>query len=91
MTALLVHCRGNTRVFTGPFSIGRRGADLLIDDDYVSPIHALFRPDGLHWDIEDNGSTNGTRVNGATISRNYPLVKGDQVTVGRTTFTVVPV
>lgn len=50
-------------------------------DSSVSRRHAEVRPVGDGWLLVDNGSTNGTRVNGATITERR-LVDGDAVTVG---------
>jgi pSer/pThr/pTyr-binding forkhead associated (FHA) protein len=64
-----------------------RGAqnDLTLEsDDFASARHAKIEPrrDGV-W-IEDVGSTNGTYVNGARISKPRPLRAGDVIRVGAT-------
>ena len=63
-----------------------RGApnDIPLDDDFASTRHARVEPrrDGV-W-IEDVGSTNGTSVNGVTLTGPRKLVPGDVVRVGRT-------
>jgi pSer/pThr/pTyr-binding forkhead associated (FHA) protein len=64
-----------------------RGAqnDLTLEsDDFASARHAKIEPrrDGV-W-IEDVGSTNGTYVNGARISKPRPLRAGDVIRVGST-------
>jgi pSer/pThr/pTyr-binding forkhead associated (FHA) protein len=64
-----------------------RGAqnDLTLDsDDFASARHARIEPrrDGV-W-VEDVGSTNGTYVNGARISKPRVLRNGDVVRVGST-------
>jgi hypothetical protein len=64
-----------------------RGAqnDLTLEsDDFASARHAKIEPrrDGV-W-IEDVGSTNGTYVNGARISKQRVLRAGDMIRVGST-------
>ena len=64
-----------------------RGAqnDLALDsDDFASARHARIEPrrDGV-W-VEDIGSTNGTYVNGARISKARVLRNGDVIRVGAT-------
>jgi pSer/pThr/pTyr-binding forkhead associated (FHA) protein len=59
--------------------------DLALDsDDFASARHARIEPrrDGV-W-IEDVGSTNGTYVNGARISKARTLRSGDVIRVGST-------
>jgi hypothetical protein len=53
-------------------------------DDFVSTTHAKFSPrhDGV-W-IEDNGSTNGTYLNGIRLTRARKLAQGDIVRIGET-------
>src|SRR5690242_2705097 len=38
-------------------------------DEYVSRTNFVLRPIGGRWQIEDLGSTNGTRVNGRKVRR----------------------
>jgi hypothetical protein len=64
-----------------------RGAqnDLALEqDDFASARHARFEPrrDGV-W-VSDGGSTNGTFVNGARLSKPRRLSPGDVVRVGST-------
>jgi pSer/pThr/pTyr-binding forkhead associated (FHA) protein len=59
--------------------------DLALDsDDFASARHARIEPrrDGV-W-VEDIGSTNGTYVNGARISKARVLRNGDVIRVGAT-------
>lgn len=82
---------GDPRVFTGPFSIGTgEECELRIADQYASSLHARCAPQGGDWVIEDQGSVNGTRVNGVPAWGPWPLRKGDLVRIGRTTLTMVP-
>ena len=58
--------------------------DVPLDDDFASARHARIEPrrDGV-W-VEDAGSTNGTFVNGARISKPRRLKPGDVIRVGNT-------
>lgn len=60
-----------------------RSADCAIHltDTSVSRRHAELRPSGSSWAIADLGSTNGTKVNGASAT-NAALRDGDTITVG---------
>jgi hypothetical protein len=56
----------------------------LEHDDFASARHARFEPrrDGV-W-VSDAGSTNGTYVNGARLSKPRRLAPGDVIRVGST-------
>jgi hypothetical protein len=72
-------------------TIGRGGgcAIALPDDTFVSTLHArVFLHEGELW-LEDLGSTNGTRVDGAPISTAVRLRKGSEVRIGNTSFEVL--
>ncbi len=59
-------------------------ADIVLDDLYVSDEHAEIVRDNDGWSVRDLGSTNGTFLNGAKVSRPTPLSAGDQLRVGKT-------
>ena len=42
-------------------------SDIVIDDARVSWHHAVLRPDGDHWTLEDEHSTNGTYADGRRV------------------------
>ncbi len=68
----------------GMTRIGRSAsADIAFDDGSVSRRHAVLitRSDGA-VEVRDDGSLNGTRVNGERVRR-HVLAHGDVVTVGR--------
>jgi pSer/pThr/pTyr-binding forkhead associated (FHA) protein len=69
----------------GPInSIGRNvNNTIFVEDDFVSANHAMLTFRGRSWFIEDQGSTNGTYVNGTRIDRRVALSFGDELTVGR--------
>ena len=73
---------------TLPATVGRgEEADVCVHDSWASRIHCrLVERDGELW-VEDEKSSNGTRVNGqaVTVAR---IQAGDELTVGITTLRV---
>ncbi len=83
---------GSRRVFRYEFDndraqilLGRRGGvDVLLPDARVSLVHArIERRKGSYY-LVDDGSTNGTRLNGAPVATGVrnPLSEGDRITIG---------
>lgn len=74
-----------TTIALGPInSIGRNvNNTIFVEDDFVSANHAMLTFRGRSWFVEDQGSTNGTYVNGHRIDRAVALSFGDEVTIGR--------
>jgi DNA-binding NtrC family response regulator len=71
------------RVTLSSFSVGRRGRnDLVLDDSKVSGSHfrIFFGPSGFM--LEDEGSTNGTFVNGIRVMEPVPLFAGTVIRAG---------
>ena len=65
------------------YSIGRQTTcDIVIADHNVSRVHAEIRVVHGTWQIDDRGSTNGTRVNGTVIVEPTPLAAGDVIAFG---------
>ena len=65
------------------YSIGRQTTcDIVIADHNVSRVHAEIKIIQGTWRIDDRGSTNGTRVNGAVIVEPTPLASGDVIAFG---------
>ena len=63
--------------------IGRQTTcDIVIADHNVSRVHAEIRVVHGICQIDDRGSTNGTRVNGAVIVEPTPLASGDVIAFG---------
>ncbi|MFB6619628.1 FHA domain-containing protein [Streptomyces sp. NPDC056367] len=60
---------GSTRMSPGrSYHVGRDPlCEICLDDARVSWHHAILRPDGDHWMIEDEDSTNGTWVDGHRV------------------------
>ncbi len=64
-----------------PVEIGRKHGDLLLEDPLVSGRHAtIFCRDG-RWFIQDQGSTNGTMVDGRLV-RELELKPGAEIAIG---------
>jgi pSer/pThr/pTyr-binding forkhead associated (FHA) protein len=56
----------------------------VLDDTYVSQVHArIFAKNGGYM-VEDLGSTNGTYVNRRRITSPTEVQRGDQVKIGKT-------
>lgn len=66
-----------------PFSrIGREGPEVRVLGPSVSRRHAILWRTERRWLIEDAGSRNGTRLNGALVGGPRPLRHGDVVEFG---------
>src|SRR5437588_6979231 len=64
-------------------------ADLVINDQSLSRVHASINRDGARVWIIDEGSTNGSLVNGAAVpASGTPLRDGDEIYLGNTTIVV---
>jgi pSer/pThr/pTyr-binding forkhead associated (FHA) protein len=57
---------------------------IILDDTYVSQVHARIFPRGNAVVVEDLGSTNGTYLNRKRVSAPSELQRGDKVKIGRT-------
>jgi pSer/pThr/pTyr-binding forkhead associated (FHA) protein len=63
--------------------IGRgRKADLALAEATISRAHAVIGFDGQAFYVEDLGSTNGTLVNGARVTK-QPLKTDDEIQMGK--------
>lgn len=58
---------------------------LVVDDEFASSRHARIFPRAEGWFVEDQGSRNGTIVNGAPVTGAVPVESGAVIKVGRTT------
>lgn len=57
---------------------------LILEDSYVSQIHARVFSKGDVYMVEDMGSTNGTYVNRNRVTSPTELLRGDRVKIGKT-------
>ncbi|MGE5182276.1 MAG: sigma 54-interacting transcriptional regulator [Acidobacteriota bacterium] len=85
--------QATTRVVELPdgaqLTVGRtHRANIRIDSERVSRIHATIVRRGLELTIEDNGSRNGTWVDGAAIQGVRRLASGDAIAIGPATIVV---
>lgn len=55
--------------------------EICLDDARVSWHHAVLRPDGDHWTVEDEDSTNGTWVDGHRV-REWAVGVGSELRFG---------
>jgi pSer/pThr/pTyr-binding forkhead associated (FHA) protein len=62
--------------------------DIALAEALVSRRHAVIQRQGSGYVLIDQGSTNGTFVNGQRIDQPSPLRPGDEVRVGDTRFIV---
>ena len=66
-------------------TIGRaEKCHIVVDDTYVSQVHARFYANGDSYFVEDLGSTNGTYLNRRRITSPAELSRGDRVKIGKT-------
>jgi pSer/pThr/pTyr-binding forkhead associated (FHA) protein len=77
--------RGKSFELSDEFVIGRSDkCRLVLDDNYVSQVHArIFARDDTYM-VEDMGSTNGTYLNRRRITSPVEVQRGDRVKVGKT-------
>jgi pSer/pThr/pTyr-binding forkhead associated (FHA) protein len=67
-------------------TIGRSdAAGLVIDDQFVSHMHARILRRGAYHFVEDLGSTNGTFLNDRRVERDAQLKVHDSLRIGQTT------
>jgi hypothetical protein len=70
--------------------LGRaEGNEIRLADRQVSRHHAVVERIGHGYLITDQGSSNGTYVNGVRISQPTALRSGDAITIGDTQFTIL--
>lgn len=76
---------GETFALAPEMTLGRSpGCTIVVDDTYVSQLHARVFAAGDEYRVEDMGSTNGTLHNGASLTAPKPLRRGDHIQVGNT-------
>jgi two-component system, NtrC family, response regulator AtoC len=77
---------------TGTITIGRsNGSDVQLDDPLASRLHARLHL-GTGLEVEDMGSSNGTRLRDGLLPPNtrLPLAAGEALTIGNTVLVVQP-
>jgi hypothetical protein len=85
--AVLVHADGRREPLpAGGATIGRSHAcEIVIDDPGVSRRHAAIARGRDGWVLDDLGSTNGSKVNGAPVDGSRALADGDEIELGSAT------
>jgi pSer/pThr/pTyr-binding forkhead associated (FHA) protein len=77
--------KGKTFQLGGELVIGRADkCQLVLDDTYVSQMHARIFPKADGIMLEDLGSTNGTYLNRQRVTSPTELQRGDRVKIGKT-------
>ncbi|GAA2301264.1 FHA domain-containing protein [Glycomyces scopariae] len=84
--------QGRRFVLSGqPISIGRAAdSTIVIRDDFASSRHARVVPMDGQWVVEDLGSTNGTYLGRARVTRPTPVPLGVPIRIGRSSFELRP-
>ncbi|MCX6569445.1 MAG: SpoIIE family protein phosphatase [Candidatus Aminicenantes bacterium] len=68
-------------------SIGRAATnDIVLSDQFSSGCHAVIAPTEQGYTLLDQGSKNGTFVNGRRVNGELDLTRGDEILVGSTRF-----
>lgn len=77
--------RGRSYPLGSEITVGRgSGCQVLVDDTFVSTVHArVFLGDG-NYVVEDLGSTNGTYLNKRKVDGPMTMNRGDRLQVGNT-------
>ena len=66
-------------------TIGRSArSDVCIPDAFASRLHAEIRQEGDGYWLQDLGSANGTRYNGAIVKMPIPISGGGEIQIGET-------
>jgi pSer/pThr/pTyr-binding forkhead associated (FHA) protein len=77
--------KGKSYELGDELTIGRaEKCHIVVDDTYVSQVHARFYANGDTYVVEDLGSTNGTYLNRRRITSPEELSRGDRVKIGKT-------
>jgi len=84
--------RGTTVTLSAaPVSLGRaHDSTLVLTDDYASNNHARLYPSGDVWMLEDLGSTNGTWLGAAKVTRPVEVPIGTPIRIGKTVIELRP-
>ena len=66
-------------------TIGRSArSDVCLPDAFASRLHAEVRQEGDSYWLQDLGSANGTRYNGALVKGSTPISNGGEIRIGET-------
>jgi pSer/pThr/pTyr-binding forkhead associated (FHA) protein len=77
--------KGKTFELGSELVVGRgEKCHVVLDDTYVSQVHARIFAKGDGYVLEDLGSTNGTYLNRQKVTAPTEVQRGDRVKIGRT-------
>jgi pSer/pThr/pTyr-binding forkhead associated (FHA) protein len=77
--------KGQSYELSEELTVGRaEKCHIVVDDTYVSQVHARIYANGETYVVEDLGSTNGTYLNRRRITSPEELSRGDRVKIGKT-------
>ncbi|MEM7287797.1 MAG: FHA domain-containing protein [Actinomycetota bacterium] len=72
-----------THALASEMTMGRApGCTIVVDDTYVSQLHARVFKGEDGWYVEDIGSTNGTFLNGDQLTSSRRVRRGDRIQLG---------
>ncbi len=91
-SGVVIECQGRRYpIPPGGLAIGRSpNSNLVLADHEVSRHHATIWVTQAGTYIRDEGSSNGTKVNGMRITAPVPIHAGDQIQIGQTILAVLP-
>ena len=76
--------KGKSFDLTDELIVGRGDkSHIVLDDSYVSTVHARLFAKGEQFVVEDMGSTNGTYLNRRRITAPTELQRGDRLKIGK--------
>jgi pSer/pThr/pTyr-binding forkhead associated (FHA) protein len=77
--------KGKSFTLDDEIIIGRADrCHIVLDDSYVSQIHARVFAKGDVFMVEDMGSTNGTYINRNRVTSPTEVLRGDRLKIGKT-------
>ena len=85
LTVIEGNLKGRALELQDELMVGRADkCHLVLDDNYVSQVHARIFAKGDTFMVEDLGSTNGTYLNRRRVTSPAELQRGDRVKIGKT-------
>jgi pSer/pThr/pTyr-binding forkhead associated (FHA) protein len=65
-------------------SLGRAPTNTIhFEDSFISNVHAFITLRGGRWWLEDQGSSNGTQLNGHRVEQPVVVTTGDTISIGQ--------
>lgn len=86
--ASLVNSAGDIYELSSSNTLGRaENSDIVLENEYISHHHATIFQHNDSWYLKDEGSTNGTFLNGKQITDETRLKSGDIISIGQIALT----